>query len=82
MASRAWKHRKLIGVAALDKDGFELRLYLKTWQDNSQCFEVQKWAEKNGRMTPYWPLQSVQIPVGSVPAIALLVAQMELNAHG
>jgi hypothetical protein len=62
MPKPKWKARELLYVVPSDKPGIEIRVYLKTWQDDSRCVELQKWARNEaGKVTPYWPLQMLQI---------------------
>ena len=61
---RAWTERVLLHTIPLDKEGWYLRVYRKTWRDGSQCIDIQKWVKRDdGSMSFYKPSQYLQIPI-------------------
>lgn len=77
--ARRWVHRVLAARIPLDRPGWEVRVYIKTWPDATSCIDIQKWVQREGGAWSFYsPAQYVQIPLpvaqrvlGSVGAIHL-----------
>lgn len=60
-----WKKRDLVATIDLDTPDLQLRVYRKTWEDGSQCIDLQKWIKRdNGSWSMYRPCQYLQLTTG------------------
>lgn len=63
MAKR-WLSKKEVVSIELDKEGWTFKFFRIVWLDGSECIQGMKYVSKNGKETPYYPLQYFQLPIG------------------
>lgn len=62
MSKRAAVRVDHLSDMPLDLPGVFLRFERRFWADGTSCLHIAKWGTRDGKVSPWWPLQYVQVP--------------------